>query len=526
LRFFAKIDLYLVLAILLSLFAVAPLGYPGFFQSRSGLLPILNLFDLDANFPRLLGWAPAFGVAHDPLRGDGPLPYLLAEPLRLIGVPGAESIRAIYAISFVLSAATMYALGRRLFGERAAVLAAAAYVYLPYHIATTYLRGALGESLAFGLFPWLLLALLDTAEAPSRRSLAMTALVFAVLVWTQAGLALLAGIFALAFVWAIRPTTSWRSVFASLGLGLVVSLVPLAPIAMRYGFRPATADLAEHLVFPFQLFSAAWGTDTVGPGWTDNLPLSLGIVTTGLALLTLVWRPSPSPANRGGLGWGRATPFLQIAALVLIVLVLPVAAIIWHIVPLGFLLDRPWQLLAFTSLALALLAGSLLSAEPRLAQLAMWAALTAMIVLGSHNYLAPNFLDNPPQRPAPGIFGDDQAALVDYQLQGPLRHGATIHLTLRWQALRPFDREYTVFVHVIDAQGKLWGAGDSIPAQGKRPTTSWLWGEVLEDEHKVQIDVNGPREGYVIEVGLYRPDTGERLLVGGDDKVVLSGEGQ
>ncbi|MCJ7620479.1 MAG: hypothetical protein MUP64_09715, partial [Anaerolineae bacterium] len=46
---------------------------------------------------------------------------------------------------------------------------------------------------------------------------------------------------------------------------------------------------------------------------------------------------------------------------------------------------------------------------------------------------------------------------------------------------------------------------------GERPTSAWELGEIIEDTHVMTIDVEGPREGYVVEVGLYDPNTGTRL---------------
>jgi len=84
------------------------------------------------------------------------------------------------------------------------------------------------------------------------------------------------------------------------------------------------------------------------------------------------------------------------------------------------------------------------------------------------------------------------------------------------------DRDYAVFVHIVDAQGTIWGQRDATPADGERPTSSWELGEIVEDQHEVTIDVEGPREGYTIEVGAYLRGTGERLPVSrGGTAVIL-----
>jgi hypothetical protein len=81
---------------------------------------------------------------------------------------------------------------------------------------------------------------------------------------------------------------------------------------------------------------------------------------------------------------------------------------------------------------------------------------------------------------------------------------------LCWEALRPLDADYTVFVHVLDASGALVAAGDGPPNSGLYPTTAWATGERVDDWHPVVVPV-----GAWVEVGLYRLDTGERLAVDG-----------
>lgn len=111
-------------------------------------------------------------------------------------------------------------------------------------------------------------------------------------------------------------------------------------------------------------------------------------------------------------------------------------------------------------------------------------------------------------------------ALLSYRREGPLLHGATVRLTLYWQALRPMDTDYTVFVHVVDPEGTIWGQSDAMPVQSEKPTSSWQTGEIVVDEHQLKIDLEGPRKGYSIQVGVYDPDTRERLPVSSRGTVV------
>ncbi|MGB9594501.1 MAG: hypothetical protein ACPL7R_10245, partial [Anaerolineae bacterium] len=81
--------------------------------------------------------------------------------------------------------------------------------------------------------------------------------------------------------------------------------------------------------------------------------------------------------------------------------------------------------------------------------------------------------------------------------------GAALKVTLYWLALEEMPKSYTVFVHLIDAENRVWAQQDSIPQGGARPTTGWLPGEYIADAYTLQIKPDTPPGEYWIEVGLY-----------------------
>jgi 4-amino-4-deoxy-L-arabinose transferase-like glycosyltransferase len=118
-----------------------------------------------------------------------------------------------------------------------------------------------------------------------------------------------------------------------------------------------------------------------------------------------------------------------------------------------------------------------------------------------------------PQHAGEGQFGE-LARLVGYDFAPPPEGappGASLPLTLYWQALGASGRPYTVFVHLVDAAGHAAGFGDGEPAAGKLATTGWLAGEYLADPHQISIQAGAPAGTYRVAIGLYDPATGERL---------------
>jgi len=106
---------------------------------------------------------------------------------------------------------------------------------------------------------------------------------------------------------------------------------------------------------------------------------------------------------------------------------------------------------------------------------------------------------------------DNQIALIGYQF-GPTEDYISVRLV--WQAQKSWLPNYTVFVQLLDAETNQRVAGiDSQPVKGEWPTSRWVADEVVSDRHLVAVPPNLPPGYYKIITGLYRPETGERLLL-------------
>jgi hypothetical protein len=519
--------LYPALALLVTIFAIAPLAYPGLWQSHNGYSAVYNLIDLHSNLDRFWSWSAAWGRAYDWLRMDGPLGYWLAVPAHAVGLSYLDSIKFVYALSFLASAIGMFGAARCLFHNSAtALLAATVYVYFPAHIAAVYVRGAFGEALAWALLPLALWAVtaLDTGqrERPGRHIL-ITILVFAALMLVQPGLALLFGILIFFYLWlvpaaGVRPRELRRTLrspalwagLAGLALGLVLQL----PSLLSHSNLSSSDGFVGAFVSPFQLLSASWGQALPRGDFMDEAPYQIGIAALGLTSLTVAFllrtdmRAEIPPATR------RLVWFALAATGVLILLMLPLLAPVWQWGGLETLVQYPFQLLLFLGLFLALAGASLVVADRRLAEIPLLAALVIVPVLAVYPYLAPTFLNLSPSRPALARFNNDELALLDARIIRPpgiWRHGATVTLELTWQALRQPNRDYTVFLHILDENGTRWGSVDEKPQEGTR-TFDWLPGQVHTGSHSVQIELAGPPEGFHMELGIYQGTTGERAV--------------
>jgi len=120
--------------------------------------------------------------------------------------------------------------------------------------------------------------------------------------------------------------------------------------------------------------------------------------------------------------------------------------------------------------------------------------------------------------PATANF-DGQIELLGYDTA---RQPGKLAVTLYWRTLQPPAEDYAVFVHLLDPQGPIVAQHDGQPQNGAYPTSVWDIGEVVADEHVLDLPADLPPGSYRLRVGWYLPATGDRLpVVGGGDSVEL-----
>ncbi len=93
------------------------------------------------------------------------------------------------------------------------------------------------------------------------------------------------------------------------------------------------------------------------------------------------------------------------------------------------------------------------------------------------------------------------ANLIGYTLDRPARY--QVRVTLYWWAAGTPTQSYTVFTHVVDADGNLVAGHDSFPANGAAPTETWVTGRVYADVHLIQLPADLPPGSYRLVAGMY-----------------------
>lgn len=129
------------------------------------------------------------------------------------------------------------------------------------------------------------------------------------------------------------------------------------------------------------------------------------------------------------------------------------------------------------------------------------------------------------------LLFEDGIALIGYTLdQRLVAKGESVKLTLYWQSRNQPSNNYKVFVHLVTDGDIRAAQHDSEPQNGASPTSTWMPGQVVLDEHSLEIASDVPPGAYRLLIGLYDGDTGQRLRLLRDssvsvqaDSVTLSG---
>jgi len=315
-------------------------------------------------YPR---WLPnlGFGYGYPVLNYYAPLTYYVAELFHTLGVGYIASVELTTALGFFLSGIAMYLYAKELLGRWPAVVAAVAYIYLPYHLADAYVRGGLTEFCAFVFLPLILWAfhrLLVTGEV---RYLPLSSLLLAGLVLTHNLTAFLFMPVLIAYLLliALRPRArallrGGLAIFLGFGLSAFYWLPAWAEVSwIRAGQVGPTVTEYRALLLSWQeLISPSPLHPYLHlPGQGVEHPI--GLVQGVLTLFSLVILLHPSLLSKKK-RW--VVAFFGVVALAAIFMRLSWSQVLWDRLSLLRYLQFPWRLQALVGLGTSVLTGALL----------------------------------------------------------------------------------------------------------------------------------------------------------------------
>jgi hypothetical protein len=373
----------LLLALALALVAASPfLTRPGLPRGTDAELHVFRAAELGYSlqagdlYPR---WAPDFyyGYGYPIFNYYAPLTYYLSNLFDLW--PGSDivgSVKLVFILGLAGAAAGVYLFVRDWVGPRPGLLAAGLYVFSPYvFFVDPHMRGVLAESFSLGLFPLALWVYGRLLMDGRRRWLVLGAILQAALIMTHNLLAAVLTALLVAYVaWrgGWRLFQSWRQrgpraslapwwipfgrAFLVMALGIGLSAIFWLPVLQERGdvhltlTGPGHFDFHNHFLTLDELLAPSSTLDlgAAAPHFALNLGAAQWLLAL-LALPALIWGP---PGQR------RLTGFFVLCSVGLVVLMLPISAPIWEMVPGMALLQFPWRLLGPVGVALSMTAAA------------------------------------------------------------------------------------------------------------------------------------------------------------------------
>lgn len=112
-----------------------------------------------------------------------------------------------------------------------------------------------------------------------------------------------------------------------------------------------------------------------------------------------------------------------------------------------------------------------------------------------------------------------QMRLLGYAIDQPsVKPGGKVTVTLYWQSVAKMDKDYTIFVHLLDELETVVAQVNTFPGLGSFPTRDWETGDAIAEEYilKLPWSVLSPNSAR-FEVGLFDHSTSDRLPAYGPD---------
>lgn len=411
-----RLDLHLTLLLAFSLFALAPLTAPGYFiyahDARHSVY-FLQMFDQSVRdgawFPR---WAAdmVFGYGYPLWLILAPMPFFVGEAFHLIGLDFVSSVKMVDGLAILFSGLTMYLFASRVLNKNAALVAALAYIYIPYHLVDSYVRAAQAELVSFVFPPLVFWAFYRLAETKQARYAPIAALAYAGLLLAHISMGVIftpiigAYILFLAFQVSdfklqITPT-AWRFSFysfLSIVLALGIAAIFLLPVLFEKSYLTDDPLISgffsyqKHFLNASQLFSPLWGYgygDT-GENGANQFSLQLGLIPVLLAFTAVYAIRSTRDAIRAHIA------LFAIITLAIIFATLPISEPIWRrLASVVAFVQFPWRLLIVTCFTLAFLSGAAMQAFSEIkSSLGQTLALILLFVMASSPYTEPQHTD-------------------------------------------------------------------------------------------------------------------------------------
>ena len=361
----------LVFSLIISIPLLIPYIHSGYFPTHDGEWAVVRLADMfreirDFQLPPRYSGNLNFGYGYPLFNFAYPFPYYVGLIVHLLGLGFVSSIKFVFALTIPISAFFMFLASRNIWkNDYAGLVSSVLYLYFPYHLVDLFVRGSIGESVAFALFPIILFSLSKLINNPKLRTFEIIgAFSYAALIVTHNIMAVLFSLTLLIYFLGSFATHGKKILrpFLFMGFfGFVLSAFFFVPALLeKHNILLSVVPIENRNLFFVsfkQLLFSPWGygvpTDPKD-GFTYQLGWPFLVVLVALigSLLYQFSRKVKRSSDNV-----LATVFLA-GALILGLFLFSFSKILWKL-PLLSEINFPWTMLSQLGLILSLLAGYL-----------------------------------------------------------------------------------------------------------------------------------------------------------------------
>lgn len=286
----------LIVLVLIAALPLLPFLHPGLPITHDGVDHVARI----ANFYQSLSegnliprWAENlnWGYGHPILMFLYPLPSYFASLFHFLGLSFIDSVKIVFVLGFIASGAAMYLWLKNFLDKYAAFFGAILYMFAPYRFVDLYVRGAIGEHIAF-IFPPLVLYFLLKLSQDSKNKLFYTvgaSLSFSFLILSHNAISLMFIPFIALYIIYLFYLKKDKKIllysFSSIILGLGLSFFFWFPAFFegKYTLRDIVTEgeYVKRFVNPASLIFGKWSFGTSGVFSTQ-----IGIVNLIIVLIS------------------------------------------------------------------------------------------------------------------------------------------------------------------------------------------------------------------------------------------------
>lgn len=194
-KFKNKIGIIFLL-IIVSIFPILSLFHSGLPLTHDGqdhVARIANFYQSLSEGNLVPRWAGNlnWGYGHPILEFLYPLPSYIASFFHTLGMSLVDSTKIVFATGMILSLLFMYLWLSQFLGKYASFFGAVLYTYAPYRFVELYVRGDIGENLAFAFIPLVLYFIYKTYKKPNIQSAILGGVSLSILILSHNAISLM-----------------------------------------------------------------------------------------------------------------------------------------------------------------------------------------------------------------------------------------------------------------------------------------------------------------------------------------------